>query len=158
MTKVERYHYRQCGLEDVYLVNGFERESSARYGDTVKIRNIEGLHRAIGRYLVREKKTLVGAEIRFLRHELKLSQRSLGGLLSKSSQTVARWEKGQGTIDGAADRLLRLIYEGATATKGGRTKETRELLEQLSELDNRCAELVEFEDTNRGWRPFSDAA
>ena len=157
MTKAERYHYRKCGLDDVYLVNGFERGSSARYGDTVKIHNIDGLHRAIGRYLVREKKDLTGAETRFLRHELNLSQRSLGGLLGKSGQTVARWEKGQGTIDGAADRLLRLIYESATARKRD-GKKIRQVLEQLSELDNCCAELMEFEDTNRGWRPFADAA
>ena len=81
-----------------------------------------------------------------------------GGLLNESSQTVARWEKGQSTIDGAADRLLRLIYESVTANKGVITKKVKDVLEQLAELDNCREDLMEFEDTSRGWRPFADVA
>ena len=150
------YHYRQCGLEDVYLVNGFVREPTP-YGETVKIHDIDGLHSAIGMNLIQNKKELAGAEIRFLRHELDLSQRTLGGLLGKSSQTVARWEKEQTPIDSTADRLLRLLYDAKSG--GSRKSKIRELLEDLAELDSGIeGGPMQFEDTEEGWQQLRDAA
>ena len=148
----EGYHYRGCGLGNVYLLNGFSIKET-RYGKTVGIEDIDGLHRALGDYLVREKKNLNGAEIRFLRHELGLSQRALGTLLDKSDQTLARWEKGRGRIDGAADRLLRLLYQQHT----GRRAKVRTLLEYLSELDAPIEREIRFEDTGEGWRHHTAA-
>ena len=101
--------------------------------------------------LIQEKKALDGAEIRFLRHEMDLSQRMLGNLLNKSSQAVARWEKGQSRMDGAADRLLRLLYE-SQATGEGHENGIRELLEHLAALDSSDVGDVQFEDTGEGWR------
>ena len=143
----QEHHYRECGLDYVYLRNGFTFEQT-KYGKALSIHDVDGLHRAIGTYLIRDKKVLTGAEVRFLRHELDLSQRILGGLLDKSSQTVARWEKDQIKIDGPADRLLRLLYEGHAGGKG----RIKTLLQQLAELDNRIEEHVQFEDTDRGWQ------
>ena len=143
------YHYRQCGLDNVYLRNGFEVEST-KYGETIRIHDVDGLHLAIGMCLIQDKKVLSGTEIRFLRHELDLSQRMLGNLLDKSDQAVARWEKGKSRIDGPADRLLRLLYESHVAEQrtGNRV---RELLEQLAELDSSDFGDVQFEDTDTGW-------
>lgn len=141
------YQYRQCGLDNVYLVNGFER-ANTKYGESIRIHDIDGLHRAIGTYLTEQKKPLTGAEVRFLRHELDLSQRGLGDLLDKSGQTVARWEKGEVQIDGTAERLLRLLYKN-------RHRAIRKMLEGLVELRGGCDDdQVQFvEDTNRGWQP-----
>ena len=152
MGKIKRYHYRQCGLDNVYLRNGFVRESGP-YGETVSIHDMDGLHRAIGMHLIQERKPLTGAEVRFLRHELDLSQRTLGGLLSKSPQTVARWEKDQTAIDGPADRLLRLLYASHAKPSGTGGKMIRSLLEELAELDGCEVGSVQFEDTEEGWRP-----
>lgn len=143
------YHYRQCGLGNVYLRNGFEIEST-KYGESIRIHDIDGLHDAIGMCLIQEKKVLDGVEIRFLRHEMDLSQRMLGHLLNKSSQAVARWEKGQSKMDGPADRLLRLLYENH-ATGQGHENGIRELLEQLAALDSSDLGDVQFEDTENGW-------
>ena len=41
------YHYTESGFDDVYLVNG------------LKIKDIEGLHRAIGEWLVSTKNSSV---------------------------------------------------------------------------------------------------
>ena len=154
MTKQATYHYRQCGLEDVFLVNGFVYESTP-YGETVRIHDIDGLHYAIGTHLIEDRKELTGAEIRFLRHELDLSQRMLGDLLGKSSQSVARWEKGENAIDQTADRLLRVLYD---AKAGGKRKEIRDMLERLAELDAGVAVAsIQFEDTEKGWQ-LHDAA
>ena len=155
MAEQATYHYRQCGLEDVFLVNGFVRESTP-YGEAIRIHNIDGLHCAIGMYLIQEKKELTGAEIRFLRHELNLSQRLLGGLLGKSSQAVARWEKEHTPIDSTADRLLRLLYDAKAGN--ARKSKIRELLEQLAELDNGIeGGPMQFEETGDGWQ-LHDAA
>ena len=123
------HHYTQCGLGNVYLRNGFEVVST-KYGEAIRIHDMDGLHGAIGMYLIREKKQLDGMEIRFLRHEMDLSQNMLGKLLDKSAQSIARWEKGQTRMDGPADRLLRLLYE-SHATDTGRGHGIPELLAQL---------------------------
>lgn len=141
------YRYRECGLDNVYLLNGFTIKET-RYGRAVSIGDVDGLHRALGDYLVHEKKNLSGAEVRFLRHELGLSQKALGMLLGKSDQTLARWEKEKGRIDGAADRLLRLLYQQHT----GQSEEMKSLLEWLSDLDDPIEEEIRFEDTDQGWR------
>ena len=146
MTK-KLYRYRGCGLDYIYLMNGFQKKET-KYGRSVSIHDMDGLHRAIGMYLIKERKVLTGAEIRFLRHELDLSQRVLGDLLGRSSQTVARWEKGEATMDGPADRLVRLMYEHHAEGKG----QVNDLLKELAELDNALGERrLQFEDTDRGW-------
>jgi len=144
------HHYRQCGLDNVYLRNGFEVEST-KPGEAIRIHDVDGLHLAIGMYLIQEKKVLSGSEIRFLRHELDLSQRTLGNLLDKSDQAVARWEKGKSRIDGPADRLLRLLYESHVAEEQRTGNRVRELLEQLAQLDSSDIGDVQFEDTDTGW-------
>lgn len=146
----DSYHYRACGLENVYLLNGFSIEDT-RHGRTVAIDDMDGLHRAIGRHLALKKKELTGRELRFLRRELGLSQQRLGELLSKSGQTVARWEKGRNRIDGTAENLFRVLY----LEHIGGNPNIRALLGRLAELD----ELVEerkmgFEETGGGWRPY----
>ena len=133
----------------MYLRNGFKVEFTM-HGKTIRIHDIDGLHRAIGMCLIQEKKVLVGAEVRFLRHEMDLSQKMLGTLLDKSSQAVARWEKGKARMDGPADRLLRLLYESHVAETCPENR-VRELLEQLAELDSSNLGNVQFEDTSSGW-------
>ena len=143
----DTYKYRECGLDNMYLLNGFTVKQT-KHGETVTIHDMDGLHRVIGSYLVRERKTLSGPEVRFLRHELGLSQKVLGELLSKSGQTIARWEKGKGNVDGLADRLLRVLYELHT----GGSRSVRKLLRQLAEMDNHVDESVQFEETGKGWQ------
>jgi putative transcriptional regulator len=149
---MSKYHqYTECGLDDVYLVNGFTVVESPR-GSAIQIENVEGLHRIIGLILVNEKKALSGKEVRFLRHELSLTQQSLGAILGVDAQTIARWEKGEtDRVTPAADRLLRLIYlekvEGNPAIC--------EPLQRISELDESLGEqgdLLFVDDPDAGWR------
>lgn len=143
------YHYRACGLENVYLLNGFSIEQT-KYGRTVAIDDMDGLHCAIGRRLVLEKKGLTGRELRFLRREMKLSQTGLGRLLGKSGQAVARWEKGQSPVDTAAGNLFRLLY----LQHIGGNRKVKALLERLAKLDELIeGERMSFEETDGGWRP-----
>jgi putative transcriptional regulator len=154
MTQSDRYHYTECGLDNVYLLNGFEPVETPR-GVGIRIRDREGLHLAISRLLVREKKDLNGKEFRFLRHELDMTQQVIANVLRVDTQTVARWEKGRtGAIPGPAQGMIRVLYEAKT---GGNIEITR-LLEELAELDEIIhgdddgTEAIDFEDTGEGWQ------
>lgn len=111
------YRYTGCALPDVYLENGYELVTAA-YGEGVTIHDIDGLHAALGAVVVANPAPLTGADFRFLRQELGLSQAALGDLVGKDEQAVARWEKGKSKkIDATADRLLRLLYKDANNGK-----------------------------------------
>ena len=102
------YHYTEGGLTNVWLSNGF-REEDTPYGKGVSIEDIEGLHRAIGMKLVKERAQLTGAEFRFLRKELGLSQAKLAHWWGYEAQSVAGWEK-RGRVPRIADRFIRAFY------------------------------------------------
>ena len=149
----ELHHYRECGLDNVFLLNGFTVRET-RHGRAVGIEDIDGLHRAIGTHLAREKRALTGAELRFLRVEMGLSQKLLGMLLGKTAQTVARWEKGQSRIDGTADRVVRVLYCEQT----GEHQKIRNVLQELAAPDDIGGDdELRFEDTDEGWRLHSAA-
>lgn len=153
MLQSTRYQYTECGLDNIYLINGFEPVDTPR-GRGVHIQNVEGLHLAIGRMLVRERRNLTGKEFRFLRHEINLTQQNLALVLGVNVQAVARWEKEKikGGIPGPAQRLIRLLYE--EHTKGN--KQIMGPLQKLAELDeimNEEGEIMDFVDTEDGWQP-----
>ena len=146
MTR-DTHHYRECGLTNIHLLNGFTYKET-RHGRVVSIQDMDGLHRAIGTHLAKEKRALTGAELRFFRIELGLSQTMLGMLLGKTGQSVARWEKGQSRIDATADRVVRLLYTQQT----GANEDIRSALQELAALDDFAEEEVCFEDTDEGWQ------
>lgn len=143
----KRFRYTACGLDNVFLRNGFELRATP-YGKGFSIGNIDALHAAIAKFLIRERKTLTGKEFRFLRHELALSQGRLAALLSVDEQTVARWEKGQTAVSGPADRAIRLLYADSL---GGKAK-VAQLLEHLAELDETGSREAVFEESGALWR------
>lgn len=95
MSRLTRYDWG--GLRDVYLLNGVSSKETA-YGLAVAVDDLEGLHTAICRQLARERIRPVGAEIRFMRQCLGLTQAGLGALLCCTNQSVARWEKGEVSV------------------------------------------------------------
>ena len=103
-------HYPECGLPDVYLLSGYRLEVDDEGDSVLMVEDIDGLLTAIGADLVFNKKVLTGCDVRFLRKQLYLSQEELGLWLGTSDQTVARWEKGEAKMNGAADALLRLLF------------------------------------------------
>jgi DNA-binding transcriptional regulator YiaG len=102
------YHYLECGLRNVWLANGYE-EHETPYGSGIAIHDVEGLHRVIGRGLVAKIGKLTGAEMRFLRQEMGLSQAKLATMFGNEAQTVALWEK-RGGQPKMADRFIRALY------------------------------------------------
>jgi putative transcriptional regulator len=148
------YHYTESGLDDVFLVNGYHFHTTS-YGRGVSIEHTEGLHKAIGRRLISLPRPLNGAELRFLRLELELTQRHLAALLDTTEQSLRLWEKHRGKAmpTGSADRLLRAIYSEYIGGDGT----VRRLLDRLAELDQVKVERMNFRQTKSGWKPAPSA-
>ena len=134
----ETYRHAERGLDKVFLANGFEPKDGP-----LRTRNIKGLHRAIGKWLVSTRKRLTGSEVRYLRHELELSQVVLANLLGVNERTVIRWENDRSkpsTGNPAAERTLRLLYlEQAFGNSG-----VAEILEVVANLEDRLSQFGEF--------------
>jgi len=144
----EPLHYTQCGLDDIFLINGFRRLQVGGE-ESVAIQEVEGLQKAIALNVVRNKALLNGKEVRFLRKLLDFTQAEIGLWLGYTSQQVARWEKGEGKINPSADKLLRVIYTASFHEKGLNILET---IRELAELDAQTNERQFFRETDEGWK------
>jgi len=142
----EPYQYTMCGLDDIYLAGGYDR-TETEYGNGVVIHHMDDLHQAIGAYLATSKKTLDGKEIRFLRHQMDLTQAQLGDILRVTDQTVARWEKSEVPIPGPEDLLLRVVYLGHLSKQ----VDIRALADALRASDAAPYDKLLFAPTKRGW-------
>lgn len=105
---MEPYHYRECGLDNVYI-EGIEVLTDDDGDDVVVIPDVVGLHRTIARRLVQATGGLNGKEVRFLRTMLGMTQAELAAVLHVDHQTVGRWERSETQIQENADTLLRLM-------------------------------------------------
>ncbi len=130
----ESYHYTECGLDNIYLVGGFEIGESPT-GRYVTINDIDGLHKTIGQCLIHNKKDLDGDEIRFLRHELGLSQMLLANLLDVSGQAINRWERGKNNINKPAEALIRVLYAEHIKDMSGVKKMLRRTVNLEDQMD-----------------------
>jgi len=142
------FHYKACGLDNVYLFCGYEIEN---YNDEefVSVHDVPHLHREIGRVIANKTSALSSKEVRFLRSEMNITQSELGVMLGVDAQTVARYEKlGQTDIQGPAERLLRAFYLDHIRQKIN----IIEFVNTLSKLDSTPdTELgFSFDDAN-GW-------
>ncbi len=139
------YHYTESGLQNVWLRNGYRKVPSP-YGEGVAIHDVAGLHRMIGRTLARRAR-LTGAELRFLRKELGLSQKALAQMVGTTEQNVSLWER-RGRMPVSADRIVRLVY---IETIDGNVQ-VRTMMDQLQALDAANAERIEMTEGRNGWR------
>jgi putative transcriptional regulator len=150
---MEAFHYKTSGLENVYLLNGYEvRELEG--SRAVAIHNLEGLHRAIASQLIEKPAPLTGKELRFLRVEMDFSQKALGQLLGVTDQAVAKWEKGQTkSIPRGADTLVRLFARERLLKREG---SVFEFVREMSELDRYVdSARIELTETEEGWKSLA---
>ena len=140
------YHYTECGLNNVWLVNGF-KDHETPYGKGVAIQDADGLHRVIALGLVNHKPRLSGGEFRFLRKELDLSQAALARVLGNDEQSVARWEK-SGRVPKMGERFLRALYREHAEGNA----RIREIVDRLNEMDQRAQKKMILEETEQGWQ------
>lgn len=103
------YHLKGVGLPNIHLLSGVTLEDDADYGPLVTIENLQGLLHAIGLHIIEKAGPMTGAEFRFLRKQMGLSQAKLAERLRVTDQTIANYEKGK-TAAGPADVMMRVLY------------------------------------------------
>lgn len=144
----QHYHYTESGLDNVYLEGGVTRYKTA-HGEGIGIADTEGLHKTIGRWLIELPKPLNGAELRFLRLEMEITQGRLAALIGTKEQTVSLWERQRKkAMPGAADRLLRALYAEYVGGDGS----VRRMVDRLAELDQIKTAKVYIRETKKGWQ------
>ena len=109
--KIEGYHFTECGLDYVYLLNGYEIDNDPTYGELFSLHNSDALHREIARNIVLHRQQLQWQEIRFLRKELSLTQSEMSEYLSKSLRQYQRYErKDEEKAPKEIQDLIRILY------------------------------------------------
>lgn len=142
------YHYLESGLDNIYLINGFEitKEDEDTF---ISFNDLHGLHEAIAAKLVHQTKSLNGKEFRFLRTEMDMSQNTLSKCFGVTEQTVARWEKGQTEIPRTSDVSLRSMYLESIKHESNISA----LLSQIAENEGTMAKLeFEMDTQNKHWK------
>lgn len=113
MTEICRnkpFHYTQCGLDYVYLLDGVKWEKN-EYGEFYSIHEVEKLHEFIAHQIITSSRPLRGQEMLFLRKQLTFSQSCLAKMMGITRDTIAKAEaKRDENISPMMDRLLRFIY------------------------------------------------
>lgn len=104
---VQRYHYTECGLPDVWIEGLRVKDDAGE--EVIMIPNIGSLHKLISTEVVTSRGTLTGPELRYLRTEMGLTQTQLGELVHRERLTVSRWERGESTLDGATEAYIRIL-------------------------------------------------
>lgn len=102
------YHFTDGGLRNVWLENGYA-EHTTPCGDGISFHDLDGLVIAICRAPCKKPGKLTGAEFRYIRNALLLSQKMLGQLVGYTEQAVAKWEK-SGKVPKTIDLTIRLLF------------------------------------------------
>lgn len=151
-------HYTLCGLDNVWLMNGFEREEYDGE-EYVSVQNVDGLWKAIGISLATTQNELSPQEIRFLRRHMQFSQEDLAKRLSVDVQTVARWEKQQTKISGPASLAIRTLFLTSARAQPEGERIIMKLFEAIEEQaksgpkadDGRSTYSIEMIQTHDDW-------
>lgn len=143
------HHYIESGLDHVFLENGY-RLVDTPYGKGLTIHDVGALHSAIAQAIIAGAHSMTGAELRFLRLEMDLTQTRLARLLGTEEQTLRRWEKARTKpVPGPADRMLRALYSEYAGHDGS----IRRMVERLAAQDNATAlGTITLRETRKGWR------
>ncbi|MDN2584385.1 hypothetical protein [Aquibium sp. ELW1220] len=145
---MDPYHYTETGLPNVWLF-GIEMRDTA-YGPVSTIPGIENLHRTIGMNIAQANRQMTGAEVRFLRSELDLSQRALAGLLDVQEKMLRLWEQGKVDIPGVVQRALAGFYLETVSD----TISLRDLMIKLAETDRDLKKVdMRFKRIDEEWVP-----
>ena len=138
------YHDTDGGLRNIWLANGYERVETP-YGKALIIQDLPGLTRAICKALIRKNSKLTGAEFRYLRQAMLMSQASLGRTLGRTDQAIAGWEKNS-KVPKFADQMLRVVY----AAHADGNEQVKNIIHAMNDKE-RTINFVMTE-TKKGWQ------
>jgi len=148
-------HYKACGLDDVYLANGFKREvlDGEKY---IIVPDLDGLWKAIGLSLVSGRKVLAPRELRFLREHMRMARAELAAKLRVAPQIVGRWETGEDSVPGPADLMIRVLFLASDIAQPegqGVLKRLNVLVDDIVAYDEDVSRGIVFRHSNdkRAW-------
>lgn len=145
------YHYDTCGLDNVWLCNGYSIKETP-YGQAVAIHDADQLHAALAELVALKQGRLLPKEIRFLRLHLQHSQVKLGELLGVDEQSVGLWERNRRKMARAGEALLRVMVLDKL-----RKKRSATVVISLAAADVIPNENIFVKETEDGWGPDSEA-
>ena len=144
------HHYIDCGLRNVYLLNGYCAIKTSA-GLRVSVADLYGLHHCVAMWIVEHQPRMRGVELRFLRRQLAITQTHLAYLLGCSQSSIGVWERKRSKqpVPKAVDRLMRLLYQDYA----NRSVRVRATIDRLLGLGlRRVPERLVFKDTETGWQ------
>lgn len=139
------YHYTECGLDNVWLTNGFTKKKTA-YGEGVSISHADELHKLLAGELINKPGRLTGKEFRFLRVMLKLSQAAVAKVQGVSEQNVSLWER-HGKVPKANDNLMRIIYMAHESN----TRSLRQVCDRITTVERLVHQRIVAKTTGKAW-------
>jgi DNA-binding transcriptional regulator YiaG len=125
------YRYKGCGLDNVYLQNGYAINTLRSGEEVVSIEDIEGLHCAIASAIVDSASALDARTFKYLRKELDMSQRQVAQMFDVDEQTVSLWERARNPVPQHADLMLRTLVK----EKMSGNAELRNLIQRFNSID-----------------------
>ena len=151
---VELYNYTECGLDNVWLKNGFKHETFGEYGIAVAVHDEKNLWQVIGRSIAHQDSRMDGQELRFLRTLLDWTQTDLGRRLGyNDGQIVAKWEKARHeAVPVFADVFVRIAYRERIGEQAMLTRVSTRLLEIMNDVAGRSRRVLE-ENPMGQWYP-----
>ena len=153
---MDHYHYTESGLDYVYLANGFDIVETP-HGRGVHIVNTDALHREIGLMIARFERPLAGAELRFLRECLELTQDGFAELIGyRDGQRVGAWERGEKPAPRAVETVLRELYLEANPSE--HSVPLRQLLDRLMNASDAEPSPITLRAQDARWSPERVAA
>ncbi len=140
------YHYTECGLDNVWLVNGYNEIDTA-YGKAYSVTAADELLREIAIQVARKPGRLTGKEFRYLRVHMRLSQAAMAKVQGVSEQNVSLWER-HGKIPKANDTLLRLYF---LAHASG-DESVRSAFDRIMTVERLVNQKIVATSSRKGWR------
>lgn len=108
-----RHHYKECGLDYVYLDNISRFTCPACKIKFVSVSQPIQLHILMATAIASREGMLTGDEIRFLRKEIDMSSKAFAEKLGVPPQTLSRWENSPGNANKTKshDQLIRATFK-----------------------------------------------
>jgi len=102
---------------------------------------MDELHAVIARSIIFSEDRMAGAEMRFLRIEMDISQSTLANILKTSVKNVERWESNRDKpLKGPEDFGVKALYVFSKESREG-----RRLIDRIAALDQAIIECRVFE-------------
>ncbi|HMS40589.1 MAG TPA: hypothetical protein PKE69_10205 [Pyrinomonadaceae bacterium] len=143
IKKVALYHYKECGLPNVYL-GGIKVAHCKKCGERFPIiPSILRLYEMIGEAVALKPHTLTGIEVKFLRKQLGLTAAEWASYMKTDKTNVSRWENDRQPMSKQADALIRYLYFRLLEEKND-THIQQNISGRITSVENRIDEEIGF--------------